>query len=108
MSPRVTMSTVADEAAAEMAEPVPKMTRPSARQRYRPKRSPRLPAVSRSPAKTIVYASTIHCSSLPAAFKPPEATGFASVGMATLRTVLSRPITMRLKHSTRSVYHRRR
>ena len=62
--------------------------------------------MSRRPAKTIVYASTIHCSSLPAAFKPPPEIGFASVGMATFRMVLSRPITIRLKQSTNSVYQR--
>ena len=108
ISARVPMSTVADGANADSAEPMPKITRPIVSARYRPKRSPRLPDVSSRPANTMVYASTIHCSSLADAPSPPALVGFASVGMATLRIVLSMPITIRLRHRTSSVSQRRR
>src|SRR5205807_2581569 len=102
------MSAPGDGAKAENDEPVAKITKPIVRPRYRPNLSPRLPAVSNKPAKTRVYASTIHCSWLALAPSPPAATGFESVGSATLRIVLSIPITMRLRHSTNNVNHRRR
>ena len=53
ISARVAMSVDADPAKAEASEPVPKTARPKASALYRPKRSPRLPAVSSSPANTI-------------------------------------------------------
>ena len=108
MSARVPISMFADVANADRAEPMPNTARPKARKRYRPKRSPRLPAVSSSPANTRVYASTIHCSWLAVAPRPPWALGWASVGMATLRIVLSSMITIRLMQSTSKVSHRRR
>ncbi len=54
MKARVAMSWPEVEAMAAASEPSPKMTRPSCRAPRRPKRSPRLPAVSRSPANTRV------------------------------------------------------
>ncbi len=54
MSERVKISVVAESAIADMSEPSPKTARPIARKRYRPNRSPRLPAVSSRPAKTRV------------------------------------------------------
>ncbi len=67
-----------------------------------PNRSPRLPAVSRRPANTSVYASTIHCSWLLVASRSRTI-----VGMATLRIVLSSTITSRLKQRTARIHHRR-
>ena len=64
--------------------------------------------MSSRPANTIVYASTIHWSSLADAPRPPALVGFANVGMATLRMVLSIPITIRLRQRTSSVSQRRR
>ena len=64
MNARVKMSMLADPANAEPAEPAQKMARPVLSAPRRPNRSPRLPAVSRRPANTSVYPSTIHCSSL--------------------------------------------
>jgi hypothetical protein len=43
--------------------PSPKTPRPARSARRRPKRSPTAPALKSSPAKTIAYASTIHCRS---------------------------------------------
>ncbi len=50
--PRVRISALALGANADSAEPMPNTASPKARKRYRPKRSPRLPAVSSSPANT--------------------------------------------------------
>ena len=69
--------------------------------------SPKLPAVSSSPAKTSVYASTIHWRLLSDALMPPWNLGRASVGRATFRMLLSSTITSRLTHSTANVSHRR-
>jgi len=49
---RVAISISGDVARAERPEPSPKMARPIVSPRLRPKRSPRAPAVSSSPAKT--------------------------------------------------------
>ena len=54
MRARVAMRTVAEPDSAESREPTPKTESPKVRARLRPKRSPRLPAVSSRPAKTIV------------------------------------------------------
>ena len=62
ISARVKISVVADGANADSVEPMPNTDSPNARKRYRPKRSPKLPAVSSNPANTSVYASTIHWS----------------------------------------------
>ena len=51
---RVAMSCSAEPARAEATDPRPKTTRPTVSAPRRPKRSPRLPAVSSSPAKTRV------------------------------------------------------
>ena len=54
MNARVEMSWPDEEARAEATEPMPKITKPTWRAPRRPKRSPRLPAVSRRPANTRV------------------------------------------------------
>ena len=107
ISARVAMSCSADVAIADAIEPTPKMTIPSWRAPRRPKRSPRLPAVSRRPANTSVYESIIHCSSLFDAFSPPWLSGRASVGTATFRMELSRTMMRRLKQSAPRIHHRR-
>ena len=78
-------------------------TRPMLSAPLRPKRSPRLPAVSNRPANTSVYESTTHCSWL--MLVPRSRT---SVGSATLTIVLSITITNKLRHSTARVSQRRR
>ncbi len=52
MSPRHAVRVVASPAVAAMAEANPKMPRPTSRMRWRPNRSPRLPAVSNAPANS--------------------------------------------------------
>jgi hypothetical protein len=54
MKLRVAMSAPAVEAKAEATDPSPKITRPAVSAPRRPNRSPRLPIVSRRPAKTSV------------------------------------------------------
>ncbi len=54
MSDRVAMSCDAEPAKADNTEPVPKIMSPMLSAFLRPKRSPRLPAVSSSPANTKV------------------------------------------------------
>lgn len=54
ISERVAISIDAEPAKADATDPAPKMVRPRARNFLRPKRSPRLPAVSSSPANTSV------------------------------------------------------
>ena len=51
-SPRAAMSTIAEGEYAHSAEPSPNITRPSMSVLFRPKRSPRLRAVSSKPANT--------------------------------------------------------
>jgi hypothetical protein len=102
ISARAAISDSADPAIADQAEPAPKISRPMFSARLRPKRSPSAPAVSSSPANTSMYASTIHCSS-----EAEAPRSRSSVGRATLRIVLSIPITSRDRHRTPSVHHRR-
>ena len=54
MKARVEMSWPDEVAIADATEPMPNITKPTWRAPRRPKRSPRLPAVSRRPAKTSV------------------------------------------------------
>ena len=54
ITPRPTISAVVDVAVADTTDPARKVARPAASACRRPNRSPRLPAVSRRPAKTIV------------------------------------------------------
>jgi hypothetical protein len=100
---RAPMSMPAEPANAAVAEPRPKMARPTWRAPRRPKRSASMPAVRSRLANTSTYVSTIHCCWLAEA--PRSST---SVGRATLRTVLSIPMTSRLRQSTASVPQRRR
>ena len=54
MRARVAMSWPGEPAMADSADPAPKTIRPTLSAPWRPKRSPRLPALSSSPAKTSV------------------------------------------------------
>ena len=54
MTARVAMSWSAEPASADATDPMPKISSPMLSPRRRPKRSPRLPAVRRRPAKTRV------------------------------------------------------
>ena len=90
------------DACEQANDPTPKITRPMTRTGFRPRRSPVLPAISRKPAKTIVYASTIHCSWLEVA--PSSRT---SVGSATLTIVPSMPTTASARQRTPSTHQRR-
>ncbi len=76
--------------------------RPTWSARARPNRSPSAPIVSRRPANTRTYASTIHWRSDAVA----ENVRWI-VGRATLRTVLSSPMSTRLRERTASVHQRR-
>ena len=96
------MSISADVDRDASAENVPNSTRPSVSAFLRPKRSPSDPAVSSSPANTIVYESMIHCSCDPSA--PRSRT---IEGRATLRIVLSTLMTTSERHKTPSVIQRR-
>ena len=87
---------------AEASEPSPKRAKPTWSAGRRPKRSPRLPAVSSRPANTRVYESTIHCSWVFVA-----SSSLTIEGSATLRIELSRTMTRRLKHSTPRISQRR-
>ena len=102
MSARVAISWPGVVANAENSEPRPNTVIPNCSARLRPKRSPRLPAVSSRHANTSVYESTIHWSWLNVAFR-----SFCSFGNATLRIELSMMITRRLRHSTPRLHHRR-
>ncbi len=51
---RVAISMSAEDDNADITDPAPNTARPNARNRYLPKRSPRLPAVRSSPANTKV------------------------------------------------------
>ena len=68
ISARAAMSSFGVSTSAATTEPTPNTARPSCNAPRRPKRSPRLPAVSNRPANTSVYESTIHWSWLFDAF----------------------------------------
>lgn len=51
---RKPMSAVAESTSEQANDPAPKITRPTMKQRLRPRRSPVLPATSKNPAKTMV------------------------------------------------------
>ncbi len=86
---------------ADAADPAPNTRSPTMKTHLRPRRSPRLPATSSNPAKTIAYASTIHWSSLDEACMARTI-----VGSATFKIVLSRLMTSRLTQSTARINHR--
>ena len=98
---RVAISIAGEVASAERPEPRPKTARPKLSARLRPKRSPRAPAVSSRPAKTSMYASTIHCS-----WELDAPRSCSSVGSATLRMVLSSPMTSSDAERTTRVHQR--
>ena len=87
---------------AARSEPDRKISRPICRAPLRPKRSPREPPVKRKPAKTRLYASTIHCSSLVLAPSSLE-----SVGMATFSAVLPMMTIIKLVQRTARIHQRR-
>ena len=60
---RLAISCEASPASPPSSEPRPNTARPASSAPRRPKRSPMAPALSRRPANTTAYASTIHCSS---------------------------------------------
>ena len=80
---------------ADAADPAANTASPERKIHFLPTLSPRLPSTRRRPANTTAYASTVHCSWLEVARKRRTI-----VGIATLRTVVSRLITKRLTHST--------
>ena len=84
MNARVTINWFGVLTSALASEPMPKIVNPSCSAPRRPKRSPKLPAVSSKPANTSVYESTIHWSWLLLASRSRT-----SVGMATFRIELS-------------------
>ena len=99
---RQAMSSPGEVDKAASAEPRAKTTRPPARVRCRPMRSPRLPNVRSSPATARVYASTTHCSAL------VEACKFrTNVGSATLTMEPSTTTTSSDRQSTPRVAQRR-
>jgi hypothetical protein len=102
MSALVAISMFADSANADASEPAPKITRPATSAPRRLKRSPSAPMVSRRPAKTSVYESTIHWSWLLL-----ELSSRSIVGRATLRIVLSKEMTSRETERTTNVHQRR-
>ncbi len=89
-------------ASAARTDARPNRISPDCSARLRPKRSPSVPIVSRTPANASRYASTIHCRVDAEASKC-----VCNVGSATLSTVLSSPMISRLRDSTNSVFQRR-
>jgi hypothetical protein len=88
---------------AAKADPAPKTTKPPIKTHLRPTRSPREPRLSKRPANTTAYASTIHCNSVVVAWRLRTIDG-----SATLRMVLSRLISRSVTHKTDSVAQRQR
>src|SRR5437763_890803 len=102
MRARAAMSIPGELAVDASAENTPNHASPNNSVRRRPYRSPIEPAVRSRHAKTIVYASTIHCSC------DPDASSARTIdGSATLRIVLSTPITTTQSESTPRTHHRR-
>lgn len=102
ISPRAAMTCHGSCAKAPSPEAMPKTTRPTTSIFLRPKRSEKLPAVSRTPASTRVYASTNHWSS-----SVPAPSSRLIVGSATLSTVVSIETTNTARHSTANIAQRR-
>ena len=95
MTQRPAMSAVVEPAVAATTEPARNVARPASSACRRPNRSPMLPAVSSSPANTMVYEATIHCSWAELAPRSPT-----RLGMATLMMVWSMEVTSRARTST--------
>ncbi len=102
MLARAAISMPTEPENAAQVDPAANAASPARNVRFRPIRSARLPATSSSPANTITYESTIHCSALEVACKSRT-----SVGRATFRTVLSSVTISSEMHSTASAIHRR-
>ena len=101
MMQRPAMRAVVEVAVAATTDPPRNVARPATSAWRRPKRSPMLPAVRSSPANTIVYEATTHCSW--AEFAPRSLTSW---GMATLTMVWSMEVTRRARTSTPRMRHR--
>ena len=100
---RSPISVVGSFATSAAAAAPPKTTSPTMRMTLRPKRSPIAPAISSRPAKTIVYASTIHWSSLCVA-----PVSRARSGSATFRPLTAETTIIRARATTPSTTLRRR
>ena len=96
------MSMLTDPEKAAQADPAVNAISPAWNTRLRPTRSARLPMTSNRPAKTMTYASTIHCNWLSVARRSRT-----SVGRATFRTVLSRLTISSATQRTASASQRR-
>ena len=104
---RATMSISGLWGSAPSVDPAANTTSPACSAPLRPNRSPSAAAVNSRPAKIRPYASTIHCTSVLLAPRPPNSSGRCSVGSATLSTVLPMMTISSDVHSTASVFHRR-
>ena len=102
MLARAAISIPTDPENAAQVDPAANAARPARKVRFRPTRSATLPATSSSPANTITYASTIHCSWLVVACRSRT-----RVGSTTLSTVLSSVTISSETHNTASASHRR-
>ncbi len=102
MNARLAMSWSGEVDRADSSDPVPNTKNPACSAGRRPNLSPRLPIVSRRPANTSVYESTIHCSWLLVAFSSRTIDG-----NATFRIELSSTMTRRLKQRTPRMSQRR-
>ena len=102
MLARAAISMPTEPENAAQVDPAANAASPARNVRFRPIRSARLPATSSSPANTITYESTIHCSALEVACKSRT-----RVGRATFRTVLSSVTISSETHSTASAIQRR-
>jgi hypothetical protein len=102
MTARIAISAPAEETKAAIVEARPKISSPIVNIRRLPKRSLSVPPVSKRPAKSSEYASTIHCNSL-----VEVCSSALRVGSAILTIVLSIVIISRARHRALSAHHRR-
>jgi hypothetical protein len=99
---RATMSWEGSSAALATRTAAPNTTSPSWRAPLRPKRSPRAPAGSSTPANTRAYASISHDSSVPEASRARW-----MVGRATFSELIATTIITRLMHNEARISQRR-
>ncbi len=101
MIPRHAMSGCTEPDRAAPIDPAANRVSPKRKNLLRPNRSARLPPTSSRPAKTMAYASTIHCSWLELACRSRT-----RVGRATLRMVLSTFTISAARHTTTNAAQR--
>ena len=101
MTARHAISKGTEPANAAPTEAPAKTVRPMRKNLLRLNRSARLPPTSNSPAKTMAYESTIHCSALEVA-----CSCLTRVGRATLRMVLSTLMIKAEAHTTANAAQR--